>query len=299
MNLTNVEVIEKTRFLEGSSLVTFIATYPDIIHAEAMTHRLFSRNASSSRAIPVKTLVGMVRSKTFVPWHWKKNRKGMQAGEGLPPATVERCRARWIEDAERAMESALFYDAEGVHKGIANRPLQPYMYKQTLFTARIEGLPHFFNLRADPDAEDHFLDLANMAEARIDAAPSLPGCRHLPFITEEERVTFPLHQALLVSAVRARRVSYFALPSVGDDGVLVYPKAPPAWADDLVAAEEMISAGVKHASPFEHQAVLIPGAFVPPWNAGNLALPGEVAVCFQQFRKTLEGEFMRARVRRL
>ena len=35
-------------------LITFVLRYPRFIHGEVMTHRSFSRNAASSRAIPVR-----------------------------------------------------------------------------------------------------------------------------------------------------------------------------------------------------------------------------------------------------
>ena len=38
----------------GKRIVTFELQYQRFIHGEVMTHRLFSRNAMSSRAIPVK-----------------------------------------------------------------------------------------------------------------------------------------------------------------------------------------------------------------------------------------------------
>ena len=45
-----------------ANLWTFELTYPRYIHSEFMTHRVFSRNASSSRAIPVKRMIEQVRN---------------------------------------------------------------------------------------------------------------------------------------------------------------------------------------------------------------------------------------------
>src|SRR6056297_4088464 len=62
-------------------IYTIRLRYPRPIHGEIMTHRVFSRNARSSRAVPVKTMLNEVRTMPYVPWHWGKNQKGMQASE--------------------------------------------------------------------------------------------------------------------------------------------------------------------------------------------------------------------------
>ena len=38
-------------------LTTVVLKYPRFIHSEVMTHRLFSRNAASSRAIPIEKML--------------------------------------------------------------------------------------------------------------------------------------------------------------------------------------------------------------------------------------------------
>lgn len=64
---------------EDKRLTTIHLRYPRFIHTELMTHRVFSRNARSSRAVPVKTLLAEMASSAVVPLHWGKNQKGMQA----------------------------------------------------------------------------------------------------------------------------------------------------------------------------------------------------------------------------
>src|SRR3990167_8624591 len=66
---------------DGHRITTFELEYPRFIHAEFMTHRLFSRNAASSRAIPVKTQLQNIRDNTAHPIHWGANQAGMQARE--------------------------------------------------------------------------------------------------------------------------------------------------------------------------------------------------------------------------
>ena len=67
----------------GTRLTTFELEYPRIIHSELLTHRVFSRNGASSRAIPVNTMLDLIESNPAMPSHWGKNQPGMQAQEEL------------------------------------------------------------------------------------------------------------------------------------------------------------------------------------------------------------------------
>lgn len=44
----------------GKRITSFLLTYPRFIHSEFMTHRMFSRNAASSRAIPLKKMIEVI-----------------------------------------------------------------------------------------------------------------------------------------------------------------------------------------------------------------------------------------------
>lgn len=59
-------------------IVTMELRYPRFIHAEFMTHRVFSRNASSSRAVPVKKMIQDVIDDPAMPVRWGANQPGMQ-----------------------------------------------------------------------------------------------------------------------------------------------------------------------------------------------------------------------------
>lgn len=283
MNLTDVKVIAKTRFSERAGVVTFVATLPRCLLPELATHRLFSKNAASSRAVPIAQMIERVKKATFVPTHWRTNQRGMVGGAYLDRDHQAKCVERWLKAAERAMQDARFFADMSVHKGIANRVLEPFSYTEVLITSRIEALPHFLNLRNDPDAEDHFRDLAGMVEQRVAATPFQFGWRHVPYVSQEESAEHGLAQSLRVSAVRCRRVSYFKLGG-----------EHPSWKEDLKQAEEMIAAPVMHASPFEHPCFKASHP-VRPFMAGNLALPDEQEVDFHQFRKQLTEEFMMTR----
>ena len=78
----SVSVNEASRSQKNSSsLITFALTYWRPIHLEFMTHRVFSRNAQSSRAYPTAKLLEKVRTTPAGPNHWGKNQPGMQAHE--------------------------------------------------------------------------------------------------------------------------------------------------------------------------------------------------------------------------
>ena len=57
---------------QGDELITVLATFPRIILAEINTHRMLSKNTSSSRAIPFKKMVESVQNDPFVPIAWQK-----------------------------------------------------------------------------------------------------------------------------------------------------------------------------------------------------------------------------------
>lgn len=69
----------------GKRLTTWELTYPRFVHAELMTHRLFSRNSASSRAIPTEKLIERVEKDPAMPIFWGKNQKGMQAEVEMSP----------------------------------------------------------------------------------------------------------------------------------------------------------------------------------------------------------------------
>ena len=58
---------------DGVRLTTLELIYPRFIHSEFMTHRMFSRNASSSRAIPVQKMIDRIRNDPAMPIHWGQN----------------------------------------------------------------------------------------------------------------------------------------------------------------------------------------------------------------------------------
>jgi hypothetical protein len=57
----SARVLLDSRSPSGARLTTLEVRYPRFIHSEMMTHRVFSRNAASSRAIPIKKMIAAAR----------------------------------------------------------------------------------------------------------------------------------------------------------------------------------------------------------------------------------------------
>ena len=149
MNKTKIsaEIVADSISPQGDRLTSLVLTYPRIIHSEMMTHRMFSRNASSSRAVPVDKMIKAVRENTFCPFEFQKSHKGMQGSEYFTGADRQECINLWLESAELALQQAEKMKAKGISKQIINRILEPYQYYTVLITGSKEGWNNFFNLR--------------------------------------------------------------------------------------------------------------------------------------------------------
>lgn len=230
--------------VDGKEIVTMELVYPRFIHSEMLTHRMFSRNAASSRAIPVKTMIEMVENNPAYPVHWGKNQTGMQAKEELSGVSLGNVKSEWQLAGLMMTHSAKFMDKQGAHKQIVNRILEPFQWMKTVVTAT--EFDNFFWLRNHPDAQPEIHELARvMLEASAKSEPVLlqAGDWHTPYFGAGywlKGCGIALDDALAVSASCCAQVSYRKL----DDGL---EKAKDIYAR-LVESEPV------HASPFEHQA---------------------------------------------
>ena len=101
----SARVLLDSRSPSGARLTTLEVRYPRFIHSEMMTHRVFSRNAASSRAIPIKKMIAAVREEPALPVYWGRNQTGMSAREAIAPDVEERARAEWQARARRRAAS--------------------------------------------------------------------------------------------------------------------------------------------------------------------------------------------------
>lgn len=279
------KIIEDSISIEGKRITTFQLLYPRFIHAELMTHRVFSRNASSSRAIPVSKMIAMVREEPAMPIHWGANQPGMQASCEVGMEKLLHVQGLWLKAAHRAADIAEQMMEAGLHKQVANRILEPFQHISVVLTAT--EFSNWFELRAHPDAQPEIQALAiEMQKAMAQSIPQELDCGewHLPYVTLDERNDrfFKNNPELLrqVSAARCCRVSYLR-----HDGTAA------SISDDLALCERLVGAKPLHASPFEHQATpdnYIKNMDVGFWEQGDMHgnFTGWI-----QYRKQIEHRF--------
>jgi thymidylate synthase ThyX len=250
--MITAKVIADSITKDGERITTFELEYPRFIHGELMTHRLFSRNAASSRAIPINKMMDQVLTAPAMPVEWGLNKSGMQAEEKHKSTST--CEWAWKQAAERAVVSARELQGLGLHKQIVNRVLEPFQLMKTIVTAT--EYDNFFWLRRDPDAQPEIHTLADkMYGAYTQNEPNLlkPGEWHLPYVSVEwcpagSGITYgregleslTLEEAKMVSASCCAQVSYRLLDDSLEKAVKIY--------DMLVTMTPV------HASPFEHIA---------------------------------------------
>lgn len=250
-------IIEDSISAEGVRLTTMQLKYPRIIHSEFMTHKVFGRNASSSRAIPLSRSIQDILRDPAEPSAWGTNQRGMQAGAPLSGLRLAATRAAWHGAKRCAILMARVMQLAGAHKQIANRILEPWSHIHVVVTSVY--WENFFALRDHPDADPTIRELARaMREVHLISQPEALEHNqwHLPYVTDDERTTFPLESLKKISAARCARVSYSnhgtnTLSSLASDEKLV---------------NQLLGTPV-HATPFEHQAT--PDARRPSNGAWN------------------------------
>jgi len=77
----SAKIIADSKNEHGQRITSFVLTFPRHILAELNTHRVFSRNSASSRAIPFKRMVEKCKEDPFIPIAWQKDHSGMQGTE--------------------------------------------------------------------------------------------------------------------------------------------------------------------------------------------------------------------------
>ncbi|HET9593812.1 MAG TPA: FAD-dependent thymidylate synthase [Solirubrobacterales bacterium] len=285
----------------GHRLTTLEATFPRFVLAEFNTHRVFSRNSASSRAIPVAKQLRRVLDDPYVPIEFGSNKPGMQAGPALTGAARDAAEAEWLaarDDAVRHVlglitspENVAGYDdlhacleaAQGslkeppsewlnVHKQVANRLLEPFMWHTVIVSST--AWENFFNLRCHPDAQPEIRLIATRMREAIERSVSTrlePGEWHLPLVGEAEREEAASPEELAkISIGRCARVSYLTHAGSRD------------LAADVTLYDRLLESG--HMSPMEHVA--------RPMTAAELA-DGEWCGNFQGWishRKLIPGE---------
>jgi hypothetical protein len=139
------EVVADSLSIQDERLTTVLITAPRIILAEINTHRMLSKNTSSSRAIPFKKMVEAVQNDPFIPIAWQKSHSGMQGSEYH--TYVKDIETDWLVARDMVVNQATALYNQGVTKQLCNRLLEPFMWTTMLITGSREGWDNFFNLR--------------------------------------------------------------------------------------------------------------------------------------------------------
>ena len=224
----------------GKRLTTMEVTFPRFVLAEFNTHRVFSRNSASSRAIPTAKLIERVEAEPAVPLQWGRNKPGMSASETLGEEEAAQGLAAWLSARDAAVAHARRLVELGVHKQILNRLLEPFMWHTVIVTAT--EWANFFYLRIAATAQPEIRRAAElMRDALTASQPQVvtDGKWHLPLVQADEYV-LALEDLKKISAARCARVSYLTHTGVRDT------------AKDIELCERLLSDG--HLSPFEHVA---------------------------------------------
>lgn len=255
----------------GRRLTTMEATFPRFILAEFNTHRVFSRNSASSRAIPVAKQLRRILDDPYVPIEFGSNKPGMQAGPPLTGAARDAAEGEWLQARDDAVRHVLglitnpenvvgsddlhacLAAAEGalkkppaewlnVHKQVANRLLEPFMWHTVIVSAT--AWENFFNLRCHSDAQPEIRLIATkMRDAVERSVPTRlePDEWHLPLIGEAEREEASSSEELAkISIGRCARVSYLTHAGTRD------------LSADVALYDRLLESG--HMSPLEHVA---------------------------------------------
>lgn len=244
----------------GIRLTTMAITMPKSLVAELNTHRAFSRNSASSRAMPILKVIEQVAHTPYTPPRFGKHNTGMQPAGYFDEDEAFDLEWRWVDSARRAAESAVTlafsaYDAQKiiqrldrgeslvglevtplVAKEVVNRLLEPFMTTRVIVSST--EWENFLTLRDHPDAQIDMQMIARAVRRVLDDAEYeilQEGEWHLPFLDDCDKA-LPLEEQVLLSASACAKVSYLR------DGVpMGIDSATRLW-------------GAGHLSPFEHTA---------------------------------------------
>lgn len=297
--MTSAKVVCDSVSPEGSRLITMEVELHRFVLSEFNTHRCFSRNFQSSRAVPVAKMIKQVRENPAMPVHWGKNQCGMVAEEECGSEVwiepmVTNClgdlrygsvQEAWANAAQNAAHQAEYMVKAGYHKQIVNRLLEPFIWTRGVCTATLEGYQSFFKLRSHADAQPEIKALSEAMEEAL--AASVPrklewGQYHMPYadIYDDGILDRDIEDAIKVSTSCCAQVSYRVLDDSLDKAIKIYgmlnlPEGGKYKEDP------------PHFSPTEHVAVCNPAGELQNCEDNSQGNFGEEADWWQ-YRKALE-----------
>lgn len=244
-------------------MTTFELVYPRYIHSEVMTHRVFARNAQSSRAVPVnKTLV--VNEQPVTPIVYGLNKTGMSSSELLSGWKLVAAKFVWSIAAKTAKLFSKTLSKLGLHKQWANRVTEPFSTIKVIITAT--DFANFFWLRLDADAaQPEIVALAEQMKMAYDySIPQQLDANHwhMPYVTtkidENRKQTFYDVEGLEISPDTALKVSASCCAQVS------FRNLDETLTKALEVYDKLFSATKPHLSPTEHQGCVMPIEYYNP-----------------------------------
>ena len=270
------EIIADSIGSNGIRITTMVVALPRCIWPEFLTHRVFSRNSQSSRAIPVQKVYDSVLNNPYVPIHWGANQRGMQAFEEVDEEVITQAHKLWLEARDNALQSAKSLNDLGLHKQVVNRLLEPFQWHRALVTST--QWENFLVLRDHKDAEPNIRALAIRMREELSRSEPVQRSFHLPFTDHFDQRSvekFPLDFSML-SAAKCARISYLTFDGRHD------------WRQDLELSKKLLTTPL-HASALEHQATVHEKTILG--EAGNLHVPWvDHGQQWHQFRKRFSHE---------
>ena len=284
MTKIKAEIVADSLSPQGDRLTSLLITFPRIILAEVNTHRMLSKNTSSSRAVPFSKMVEAIRNNPFIPIAFQKHHKGMQGTEYMIGEDADQSKILWEVSKDEAINTAIDLHNHGVTKQLCNRLLEPFMWTTMLITGSKEGWDNFFELRCpiyrafgnvfksrkeciekypaninltdldwleatESQAEIHMQALAEaIYDAMRESTPLNlnPGEWHTPFKNKivDLKEGLTYEEIVKISTAMAARTSYTI---VGDEKEINYERM-------IELHDRLISQDPPHSSPMEHCA---------------------------------------------
>ena len=232
----------------NSRITTFELEYPRFIHSQILTHRLFSKNSSSSRAQPVTKLIEYIEENPVVPSHLGQNQAGMQAKTEEVAEKEEAL--RYLKTAtDHAIRFARGMGGLGVHKQVVNRLLEPFSHIKVVLTAT--EFANFFEQRLHHDAQPEIQRLAQcmFAAMRANSPEELSlGEWHTPYVKHTRTESGQLIYGDNLSEENALKLSVSCCAQVS------YRKLDDSLEKALELYDRLVESRPPHLSPTEHQA---------------------------------------------
>lgn len=250
----------------GTKITTLLLEYPRIIHSQLLTHRVFSKNSSSTRAIPISKSIDQIKKKP-ANYIWTHNQPGMQGkiiDDLMLFQAIEKQYREFMQKTFSFVELLGMPTQEGgygVHKQHAGRFLEPFQNIRVCLTST--EWDNWDWLRYDVESQPEIELLAiKIKEARETGyyMPLDSGEYHVPFVervrdSETGNLSYfisndlgeieilTLEQAISISQSCCAQTSYRVLDFSIEKAVKII--------DTLFKGRKV------HASPTEHQATPI------------------------------------------